>query len=349
MFYTKVKILVRIACVLLSLCLAAPVIGQKSEFVGETVWACGDASGPSAKKKWTKVPGADHYQVKTDDGAWVNVEDDNYTYELEKGKLTNISVRPVINGNPGDETSVLVRQVGDPGQCPAAGPYGWNYTGGGSGGRGGRGGIAKGMVMVVVDGERVLMPAQSCQLLPATISVANYGDGTRCRHLGAGGLPIPSLIEQGIVDAVDIWGNVTTEMEVCFRNQGRLVLLDAATAPRRELPLRAYQRDGMICALVDRAGAVVMLRGQSQADQQNSAPQSSQALENCKVTTLSNLRLRSAPNGHTLLVLVPGNTYPTNELRAGYYRVFHRGEQEGAVIFEGWISADYVSKSGKCG
>ena len=58
------------------------------------------------------------------------------------------------------------------------------------------------------------------------------------------------------------------------------MLLDAAYSPRRAMPLNAYQRDGMTCAIIDRAGTVVLLESAAPLpDASGMAP----PLQNCLV------------------------------------------------------------------
>lgn len=346
---------------IIAICLASPAMAQKSPFVGETVWGCkGDHS---ATKKWRKTPGASKYQVKThEDGVWVDVDEDEdtHTFDLNEGETTILYVRPVIDGNPGEESTVTVRQVGDAGDpdgesCPKAGPYGWddNYGGGGSG----TGLVVpEGMAVVMIDGRPVLMPeelARTCLMLPANIVVSGTGADAECRRLGASGVAVPHLIAQGVIDAVDLWGHITDGTEVCFRQPGRLTFLDAATSPRQEATLSAYQRDGMTCAAIDRPGTVVLLRGQpqptetdhQQVDAQQSEPAQAPLLrpQECRrISTNTNVRLRrEPPDGETLFVIAPNEVYPTKELRDGYYKVRH-------FSMDGWISAAYVTVLGAC-
>ncbi|MDE2774303.1 MAG: fibronectin type III domain-containing protein [Chloroflexota bacterium] len=113
--------------------------------------------------------------------------------------------------------------------------------------------------------------------LPAGIQVSNWVDGAQGQRVGAAGVGRADVIEQGLLDAVDVWGFVTPGVEVCFNQPGRVVFLDAAYAPRQLFDLPAYQRDGMTCTTIDSAGTVVLLRGAGKARRRNPARRKAQA------------------------------------------------------------------------
>ncbi|MDE2775644.1 MAG: fibronectin type III domain-containing protein [Chloroflexota bacterium] len=193
--------------------------------------------------------------------------------------------------------------------------------------------------------------------LPAGIQVSNWVDGAQGKRVGPAGVGRADLIEQGILDAVDIWSNVTPGVEVCFNQPGRVVFLDAAYAPRKLFDLPAYQRDGMTCTTIDSAGTVVLLRGESPPPQ-SSQPQSasgappataepskpnSQLLSGCEVRPWANVKFRqSPPGGEVIGVTAIREWLPASEKRYGYFKIPLWGR-------EGWISGRFVYSRGDCG
>ncbi|MCY3866370.1 MAG: fibronectin type III domain-containing protein, partial [Chloroflexi bacterium] len=191
---------------------------------------------------------------------------------------------------------------------------------------------------------------QTLRHLPPEIQVNNWVDGAQGRRVGAAGVGRADLIAQGLLDAIDIWSNVTPGVEVCFAQHGRVVFLDAAYAPRKLSDLPSYQRDGMTCATIDRAGTVVLLRDDSPpqspsgaAAQSQAEPGYGQSLSDCEVRPWADLNFRqSPPGGRVLSVTASRDWLPAKEKRYGYFKVSIWG-------VEGWISGDYVYSRGDCG
>ncbi|MDE2910277.1 MAG: fibronectin type III domain-containing protein, partial [Chloroflexota bacterium] len=193
--------------------------------------------------------------------------------------------------------------------------------------------------------------------LPPGIQVSNWVDGAQGKRVGPAGVGRADVIEQGILDAVDIWSNVTPGVEVCFNQPGRVVFLDAAYAPRKLFDLPAYQRDGMTCTTIDSAGTVVLLRGESpppqssQSQSQNPPPlataepskPNSQLLRGCEVRPWANVKFRqSPPGGEVIGVTAIREWLPASEKRYGYFKIPLWGR-------EGWISGRFVYSRGDCG
>ncbi len=183
--------------------------------------------------------------------------------------------------------------------------------------------------------------------LPAEIQVNNWLDGAQGRRVGVAEIGRADIIQQGVLDAVDVFGYVSPGVEVCFAQYGRIVFLDAAYAPRRAFDLSAYQRAERTCALIDRAGTVVLLRGDSPPPL--STPPAStnsnqgRGLGECEVRPFANLKVRkSPPDGLVLGVTASRDWLRASDKRAGYFKVSLWG-------IEGWISGDYVNTRGDCG
>jgi hypothetical protein len=73
-----------------------------------------------------------------------------------------------------------------------------------------------------------------------------------------------AVIDLGVIAAIDVFalGNTSADgATVCFEGQGRVVFLDALTAPRVARWLQATRTDGFTCARLPNAGTVVMVKG----------------------------------------------------------------------------------------
>ncbi len=184
--------------------------------------------------------------------------------------------------------------------------------------------------------------------LPAEIQVNNWLDGAQGRRVGIAEIAQPDIIAQGVLDAVDVFGYVSPGVEVCFSAHGRVVFLDAAYAPRRAFDLSAYQRAGRTCALIDRAGTVVLLRGESppppdSTPPANTNPDGGPGLGECEVRPWANLKVRrEPPDGLVLGVTASRDWLRASDKRAGYFKISLWG-------IEGWISGAYVHTRGDCG
>ncbi len=191
--------------------------------------------------------------------------------------------------------------------------------------------------------------------LPPAIQVNNWLDGAQGRRVGVAEIAQPDIIAQGVLDAIDVFGYVSPGVEVCFAQYGRIVFLDAAYAPRRAFDLSAYQRAGRTCALIDRAGTVVLLRGDGPPPPQepqpplqntppaNTNPDGGPGLGECEVRPFANLKVRkSPPDGLVLGVTASRDWLRASDKRAGYFKVSLWG-------IEGWISGAYVHTRGDCG
>ncbi len=190
---------------------------------------------------------------------------------------------------------------------------------------------------------------QTLHNLPPGIEVKNWVEGAQGRRVEAQGVGNQAIIDQGLLDAVDLWGYITPGIEVCFAQQGRMLLLDAAFSPRQPMPLAAYQRAGMTCASIDRAGTVVLLRSAvplpeepeepMQMPDHDAVPQ----LPNCMVQLLYELNFRDAPAGQHIIQVLPAQILLTAfSYHEGWFNVDYYGQR-------GWVSADYVQAYGDCG
>ena len=106
-------------------------------------------------------------------------------------------------------------------------------------------------------------PVYTCEHLTDDIivrAVAGSRSGIQCQQIDANGVGIQSVIDAGLILAVDIWGYVDPGVEVCLRGTGSLVFLDAGTAPRTLSWMPSYGDPGWTCSTFHQAGSLVLVR-----------------------------------------------------------------------------------------
>lgn len=200
-------------------------------------------------------------------------------------------------------------------------------------------------------------PADTCAHLPAEISVKGFQPfSTQCRRVGAASVGNASLMAQGILDAVDIWGNVGGEVQVCFQRQGRLYFLDASTSPRLVSDLPAERFNGMTCGRINRAGTVAILPGGAPASEPASEPavvasESESAPEqtgptsttSCQLVTSGYLSLRAGPSVHyaRILSMPRGRRLVARARIDNWFMVNYQGQL-------GWAHGQYLAASPGC-
>ncbi|MCY3864566.1 MAG: fibronectin type III domain-containing protein, partial [Chloroflexi bacterium] len=183
----------------------------------------------------------------------------------------------------------------------------------------------------------------------AMIAISSQPIGLNVQCVGPVGLGAPDLIARGAVLGVDVWGWVRGYFEVCFKQAGDLVFLDAAYAPRLQSDADSYGRNGMICSQVDRAGTLVLLRPSSTAPTAvptraaSANPTAAPAqFSGCVAITTDPLNFRATPGGRILLTLPALTTVSVYDRRSGWLQVEYNGQR-------GWISGVYTRQTGNCG
>lgn len=190
--------------------------------------------------------------------------------------------------------------------------------------------------------------AVTCPRLPDSITISGYRTHTQCQQVGPAGVAIDELIAQGIVDAVDIYGQVESIVRVCFRNQGTLKFLDAATAPRAVSDLPVERTEGETCGRIDRAGTVVLMQGIETAGESEEVSLATPStgpvqINNCQLVTSDYLSLRAGPSVYYQRILsMPRGTRLLATARAGDWFMVEYEEQPG------WVSGSFVTTSSDC-
>ena len=332
------------------------------QFIGETIWGC---TSFSAKKRWTKVPGAEFYQVRIDSGSWIEVGSSNsYTFPLTQNRNTRLYVRAFVDSVATDYSRASVRQTSlrpcdldltdltsrddDAAARFAAGDF-------------------REIAMAGATGDHDMPLVQTCLDLPDKYVVRGIARGTQCQQVGTDGIGSAELIAQGFLDAIDVWGIVEPGVQVCFREQGALKFLRADSAPRAVSDLAAQRIDGLTCGFIDSAGTVALMRSPgvsnemsaatadtsaeteipAQTTENESQPESdlpqARGLVDCPVTASDWLNLRQGPGlSYPILREIPYQTRLTASQRAGdWFMVEYEGDT-------GWVSASFVSRRGSC-
>ena len=174
----------------------------------------------------------------------------------------------------------------------------------------------------------------TCPTLPPSIAVFGYSDGTQCQVVDGAGIGKMELVKRGVISAVDVWGFVNGGVEVCFRNSGSLVFLDADYAPRMLMELETYQRDGMTCGAIDRAGTVVLLESPPAPDPAPTTEPAASALplfdaiplSNCFIKLVETLFLRAEPAGEIIGLVWINSEVSAFEINGYWYKIEFEGK-----------------------
>ncbi|MCY3914664.1 MAG: SH3 domain-containing protein [Chloroflexi bacterium] len=196
-------------------------------------------------------------------------------------------------------------------------------------------------------------PADTCAHLPAHITVRGFQPfSTQCQQVGAASVGNAKLMAEGIIDAVDIWGNVGGEMQVCFQRQGRLYFLDASTSPRLVSDLPEERFDGMTCGRINRAGTVALLPGGGTAvettvvaTEREGAPEQAgpSSTTSCQLVTTGHLSLRAGPSiQYARILSMPRGRRLIARARIGDWFMVNYQSQLG------WAHQEYLAASPGC-
>ena len=179
------------------------------------------------------------------------------------------------------------------------------------------------------------------------------GSGIEFNRLDNCGVGDPAVIDMGFLDAVDIWSNIGSGYEVCFPQPGRIVFLDAATAPRSLIFPDYNHDDGWTCASMGIAGTMVLVNAPAGTVAQTSTAAPARRpgtddsiddaieLEDCTVTPRVNLRLREAPWGTILDVIPRDIEVPAMARTENWFNVTYDE-------IDGWSAAWLADSDGDC-
>ena len=103
-----------------------------------------------------------------------------------------------------------------------------------------------------------------CSISGGSIQVS-FVTGMNCTTLSPSGVGNQSVLNQGFVNGVDIWGNFAGSVEVCLLGSGSLIFMDAAGAPRIPQPISISAiKNGMTCTNIATAGSVILVGSANQ-------------------------------------------------------------------------------------
>ena len=114
-----------------------------------------------------------------------------------------------------------------------------------------------------------------------------------------------------------------------------LVFLDAAYTPRKLMPLLSFERNGMTCGRINRAGTVALLREPMELDQPivpadpvppASVETPSIPLNNCLIKLVETLFLRAEPDGEIIGLVWQNSEVPAFEINGHWYKVEFEGK-----------------------
>ncbi len=182
----------------------------------------------------------------------------------------------------------------------------------------------------------------TCSALLPEIDVTDLTGTTQCQRIDAAGVGIQSVIDRGIVDAVDVWSYMGAGTRVCFLASGSsFSFLNAATSPRTVSSLPLYIIEGKTCTFIDGPGSIVLHPGAAPAGAATSNGPA-WSLSNCMVTTTDVLNFRAGPGGEVMGGVPHNATLTALSRTVGWFEVDYHGAT-------GWISAEFVTPNGDCG
>ena len=204
----------------------------------------------------------------------------------------------------------------------------------------------------------MIFPAQDHTCLPAGALVTSDSPWIQFCEVSGDAIS-DARVREAALSAIDVWGPLGVDAEVCFDGSGSLLLLEAAYAPRAIIAWPSYAWAGMTCARLDRAGTLVLMPGRpsvvitatvtllpptaTEAQDPNMIADNMElitALENCQIGSLYTLNFRESPAGPIMRWF---NGVANALARTpNWFQVVDHGEV-------GWVNAHYVSAIGDCG
>ncbi len=169
-------------------------------------------------------------------------------------------------------------------------------------------------------------PPVTCPYLPSRVLVSGFARETQCQMVGEVVIGKTNLVRRGFIDAVDVWHYVNGGLEVCFRNNGWLVFLDAKYLQRRVMELEHYHRDGMTCGRIDGIGTVVLLERAAPPVEGDLPLFHSIPLSDCQIKLVETLFLRAQPAGEIIGLVWLNSEVPAFEINGYWYKIEFEGK-----------------------
>ena len=186
----------------------------------------------------------------------------------------------------------------------------------------------------------------TCQKLvdanPDILVFATYGlrSGVACQQVAGAGIGIQSVLDLGVIDAVDVWAYVSQGVEVCFQHFGRMLFLDADAAPRAPQWIAHTYADGWTCSHISGHGTLVLIAppaGEAELARNTAS------LGSCELTASDMLSLRAGPGvGYERIEVIPYQSRLAASAKTdGWFKVEYSGKA-------GWVSGAFVLSAGRC-
>lgn len=177
--------------------------------------------------------------------------------------------------------------------------------------------------------------------------------GIQFRRLTQFYIGVQSVLDMGVLDAVDVWGNTGSGYEACFPGPGRVIFLDAATSPRTVVNLEHSVQGEYTCATSGRAGTMVLVKPDEDAPTQTTRPvvtrrpgtndsvDTAISLQDCSITPRFNLRLRAAPWGGIRGIVPVGASVAATARTKSWFKISYQDQS-------GWSAAWLANSQGNC-
>ena len=176
----------------------------------------------------------------------------------------------------------------------------------------------------------------------AHIVVSNVTPTTQCQEV-SGYVIGNEAIAAAAIYAVDIWGWVQPNTQVCFaRPSGSFKFIDTTPLPRVVYDSAPVGVDGMICHHDRPAGHGRALAGPAGAGRHADAPESMGSPAAAWCGRSSYLNLRSSPGGPVIGAVPYDVTLTAMARTADWFKVDYLGTA-------GWVSNGYLEAKGNCG
>ena len=175
----------------------------------------------------------------------------------------------------------------------------------------------------------------------------NYGlcTGVQFNQLELSAIGIGYVVEAGPLAAIDVWGWVTSHVEVCYGGQVSALFLDAAASPRTVSRLDSIWDGAWTCAQISRAGTIVFMPAQSYLTtapvNAPDSPPPATPLADCMAQLNYILNFRETPGGAVMRILPYAVRLTAFQRTADWVEVDWYGAR-------GWVSAHHVTFEGTC-
>ena len=169
--------------------------------------------------------------------------------------------------------------------------------------------------------------------------------GVQFNQLELSAIGIGYVVEAGPLAAIDVWGWVTSHVEVCYGGQVSALFLDAAASPRTVSRLDSIWDGAWTCAQISRAGTIVFMPAQSSLTtapvNAPDSPPPATPLANCMAQLNYILNFRETPGGAVMRILPYAVRLTAFQRTADWVEVDWYGAR-------GWVSAHHVTLEGDC-